>query len=86
MVTSAVSLSAGVIAVVLNSVACAGDTHVWQKVEMELQASERYDNPYTDVTVWVDLAGPGFRRRCYGFWGRRKLRRHTENINAKGKS
>jgi hypothetical protein len=37
-------------------------------VEIELSASGAYDNPYTDVTVWVDLEGPGFSRRCYGFW------------------
>ncbi|MFC1527008.1 DUF4038 domain-containing protein, partial [Candidatus Latescibacterota bacterium] len=23
---------------------------------------------YTDLTGWVDLEGPGFSRRCYGFW------------------
>ena len=25
-------------------------------------------NPYADVTVWVDLEGPGFSKRVYGFW------------------
>ena len=42
--------------------------HVWQKVELTFTADGRYENPYTDVTVWVDLEGPGFRKRCYGFW------------------
>ncbi|TKJ33706.1 MAG: hypothetical protein CEE38_20200 [Planctomycetes bacterium B3_Pla] len=42
--------------------------HVWQKVEIALNASKSYDNPYTDVEVWVDLRGPGFNKRCYGFW------------------
>jgi hypothetical protein len=41
---------------------------VWEKVEITLQSAKPYDNPYTDVTVWVDLKGPGFERRCYGFW------------------
>ncbi len=41
---------------------------LWQKVEITLEARETYENPYTDVTVWVDLAGPGFARRAYGFW------------------
>ncbi len=41
---------------------------LWQKVEVTLQARGTYENPYTDVTVWVDLAGPGFARRAYGFW------------------
>ncbi len=42
--------------------------HVWQKVEITLQAANAYENSYRDVVVWVDLTGPGFRRRCYGFW------------------
>jgi hypothetical protein len=46
-----------------------GDTyHVWEKVEIALHAEKSYQNPYTDVEVWVDLAGPGFEKRCYGFW------------------
>ena len=42
--------------------------HVWEKVEISLRAQERYENPYTDVEVWVDLEGPQFKKRCYGFW------------------
>ncbi len=42
--------------------------HVWEKVEITLHSEKTYQNPYTDVTVWVDLRGPGFERRCYGFW------------------
>ena len=42
--------------------------HVWEKAEITLLASNTYANPYTDVQVWVDLSGPGFARRCYGFW------------------
>lgn len=42
--------------------------HVWDKVEVGLAANGSYDNPYTEVDVWVDLEGPGFRRRVYGFW------------------
>ncbi len=41
---------------------------VWQKVEITLEAQRDYDNPYTEVEVWVDLEGPGFAKRCYGFW------------------
>lgn len=44
------------------------DLHVWEKTEVTLQAAHEYANPYTDVRVWVDLKGPGFARRCYGFW------------------
>ncbi len=42
--------------------------HIWEKVELRLTAKKAYDNPYAEVTVWVDLQGPGFARRCYGFW------------------
>ena len=44
------------------------EVHVWQKVEIELQAEDEYDNPYTEVEVWVQLKGPGFDKKCYGFW------------------
>jgi predicted amidohydrolase len=46
----------------------AAPLHVWEKVEITLQASNTYANAYTDAQVWVDLHGPGFARRCYGFW------------------
>jgi hypothetical protein len=42
--------------------------HVWEKVEITLQSQRQYENPYADVEVWVDLKGPGFDKRCYGFW------------------
>lgn len=46
----------------------AGAVHVWQKQEVTLSAVRDYGNPYTDVTVWVDLTGPNFHKRVYGFW------------------
>ncbi len=42
--------------------------HVWEKVELTFHAQNQYANPYTNVEVWVDLKGPGFDKRCYGFW------------------
>ena len=42
--------------------------HVWEKVEITLEAVKTYANFYTDVLVWVDLEGPGFAKRVYGFW------------------
>jgi len=42
--------------------------NVWEKVEITLHGSKPYENPYTQVEVWADLKGPGFDRRCYGFW------------------
>ncbi len=46
----------------------AGDVHCWEKRELTFTATGTYSNPYTDVTVWVDLKGPGFAKRVYGFW------------------
>src|ERR1035437_7851379 len=42
--------------------------HVWEKQELTFTAANSYKNAYTDVIVWVDLAGPGFNKRVYGFW------------------
>lgn len=41
---------------------------VWQKLEIVLEATQDYENPYKDVELWVQLKGPGFDKRCYGFW------------------
>ena len=46
----------------------ASDVHVWEKQEVVLTAQGRYENPYTEVEVWIDLKGPNFARRVYGFW------------------
>lgn len=43
-------------------------THVWEKVEIELLAQNEYSDPYNQVDVWVDLEGPNFCKRAYGFW------------------
>ena len=41
---------------------------VWTKLDLVLNAEARYDNAYVEVDVWVDLEGPGFSKRVYGFW------------------
>ncbi|MFW5685415.1 MAG: DUF4038 domain-containing protein [Spirochaetota bacterium] len=46
----------------------ADTVHVWELVEVELSCTALLENPYTQVEVWVDLAGPDFARRVYGFW------------------
>ncbi len=43
-------------------------THVWETVEIKLTAENSYSNPYMDVDVWVQLKGPDFNKRIYGFW------------------
>jgi uncharacterized protein DUF4038/uncharacterized protein DUF5060 len=50
------------------SVALGESVHIWEKVQITLHSEAVYDNPYAEVTVWVDLKGPDFEKRCYGFW------------------
>ena len=42
--------------------------HVWSRIDLRFAAARTYDNPYADVDVWVDLEGPAFNKRVYGFW------------------
>jgi hypothetical protein len=42
--------------------------HPWEKQELTFTAARAYPNPYTDAAVWVDLTGPHFQKRIYGFW------------------
>lgn len=42
--------------------------HIWEKVEITLTTARQYANPYLEVDVWLDLRGPGFEKRVYGFW------------------
>lgn len=46
----------------------ASDVHVWEMQEVVLKSEKQYDNYYTDVECWVDLKGPHFSKRVYGFW------------------
>ncbi len=52
----------------LVSTAPAASVHVWEKQQLTFTSARSFPNPYTDATVWVDLAGPGFNKRVYGFW------------------
>jgi hypothetical protein len=45
-----------------------GEVRVWQVQEITLAAARDYANPYADVECWVELEGPNFSRRVYGFW------------------
>jgi len=42
--------------------------HVWEMKEIIMKAEKDYNNYYTDVTCWVELKGPDFSKRVYGFW------------------
>src|SRR5579871_1293587 len=50
------------------SFAAPAATHIWEKQELTFTSARTYPNPYTDMTVWVDLTGPHFQKRVYGFW------------------
>lgn len=41
---------------------------LWDVLELTLRAAKEYENPYMDIDVWIDLNGPGFQKRVYGFW------------------
>jgi len=45
-----------------------GEVHVWEAQEITFQSAREYANPYADVTSWIELEGPGFAKRVYGFW------------------
>lgn len=69
--TSAAAALAGVTATSshgASSASPAHKVHVWEKLELTFTSAHAFSNPYTDVTVWVDLKGPGFCKRVYGFW------------------
>src|SRR5690606_10920937 len=42
--------------------------HPWEMQEIVLHAEKPYANPYTEVDMWVQLKGPNFDKRVYGFW------------------
>jgi hypothetical protein len=59
-----------ILVILINIVKTSGQskTHVWEMKEIKLTAQHPYTNYYTDVTCWVDLKGPDFSKRIYGFW------------------
>lgn len=44
------------------------EVHVWEKQELTFTSTASFTNPYADLTVWIDLQGPHFNKRVYGFW------------------
>ncbi len=58
--------------VALAALACqpvpAAQIHVWEKQTLTFHSEKSYENPYAEQTVWVDLKGPNFSKRVYGFW------------------
>jgi hypothetical protein len=64
-------LSAAFLCLSINATAVAAantPVHIWQKQELTFTSARSFPNAYTDVIVWVDLSGPGFNKRIFGFW------------------
>lgn len=51
-----------------NARAEANHAHVWEMQEIPFETGGDYENPYVEVLCWIDLKGPGFEKRIYGFW------------------
>ncbi len=71
------ALFARVLAVVVVLLRCvvsegaaltSGEVHVWEAQEITFHAAQSYANPYSEVECWIELEGPGFARRVFGFW------------------
>jgi hypothetical protein len=45
-----------------------GEVRVWEMQEIAFASAQPHENPYSEVVCWIDLEGPGFARRVYGFW------------------
>lgn len=58
----------GVLAAVSRALPDSGEVHVWETQEIIFRATQDYANPYADVDCWIELVGPGFSKRVYGFW------------------
>ena len=41
--------------------------HTFEIKEIVLSAQNDYENPYKEVDCWVQLTGPDFDKRIYGF-------------------
>ena len=72
------------LAVALVAPPCDAAIHVWEKHEIALEAANAYGNPYAEVDVWLDLKGPGFHKRVYGFWDGAKTFRVRVAATARG--
>jgi len=64
----AVMIACWAVAPARGAVLPTGSAHVWETQEIILQAERDYANPYADVECWIELSGPEFSRKVYGFW------------------
>src|ERR1039458_2946210 len=56
------------LALAASSLPATAAVHIWDKQELTFTSARSWANAYTDVTVFVDLTGPNFKKRIYGFW------------------
>ncbi len=61
-------LSLSVTLILLSNLRAQEQIKIWEQQEVTFTATGKYDNPYTEVLNWIDLKGPGFSKRIYGFW------------------
>ena len=64
----ALACLAGIVVAAVLAAPAPAAVHVWEKQELTFTSARSFANPYTDAVVWVDLTGPGFKKRVYGFW------------------
>jgi Protein of unknown function (DUF4038)/Domain of unknown function (DUF5060) len=57
-----------VMALAASTMPVSAAVHPWEKQELTFTSARPWANPYTDVTLFVDLTGPNFQKRIYGFW------------------
>lgn len=62
------AFSVVLLAVALRALPSSGEVRVWETQEIIFQSAQDYANPYADVELWIELEGPGFAKRVYGFW------------------
>lgn len=56
------------IVVITNFSIAQSPVHVWEMKELIFKSLDKYKNPYTDLKMWVELKGPGFEKKVFGFW------------------
>src|SRR5688572_14542019 len=52
----------------LRALPASGEVHVWETQEITFQSAQEYARAYAEVDCWIELEGPGFAKRVYGFW------------------
>jgi hypothetical protein len=63
------SIAGSILLLLLAFVPLSAQTaHTWEVREIVLHAAKSHANSYKDVDAWVELKGPNFSKKVYGFW------------------